>query len=257
MTKSVFCILLLSFIFLSCKKENADVEAVCQNIQNVTIASNSPVTIGQKFKFGTQEVGGYRVYKWQGPNNYSGQNPSDSITNVQLQNEGWYYLTLTSSYSSSNCRKIDSVYLDVKLLQGTPPCLVSTNTATYNNLPNDTYASISKYINSTFSQKVLAANSTALSSLTIYFHTHWRTAEPEDGIYTTIDSPVFDQADNNYNKVFITATKSSIYWSSAANQTVYISHVGSKLQVRYCNLSMGGSFGASYTTITSGNVVEQ
>jgi len=63
MTKSVFTILLLAFVFLSCKKENADVEAVCQNIQNATISSNSPVTIGQKFKFGTQEVGGYRVYK--------------------------------------------------------------------------------------------------------------------------------------------------------------------------------------------------
>ena len=244
----------MAILFLcSCSKQNEADDSNCDNINNITLFSNSPVNIGQTIHFGTQEVGGYRVYYWNGPNFYQNQYPSDSITSAELKHEGWYYLSLSNPTGS--CQKIDSIYIDVKPLQGTPPCTIPANTTTYSSLSNDSYSNVQKYIESTYSQKALVAG--VSSNMTIYFHTHWRTAEPENGIYTTINSPLFDQTDMNYNKVFITTTKNSIYWSSYANQNVYISHIGSKLQVRFCNLSMSGYNGTSYTTVASGNVVEQ
>jgi hypothetical protein len=246
-------VLFAALILFSCNKEK-DVDITCENISHTTLYSNSPVVIGQMIQFGTQEVGGYRIYDWKGPNSYTNQYPDNSLV-AALEKEGWYYLNLFSSNGS--CQKIDSLYIDVKLQQGVPACSIATNTTSYNNLPTDNYSLVKKYIDPNFSQKTLLATGPNNSNLTIYFHTHWRTNEPEDGIYNTIDTPVFVQTDNNYNKVFITTTKSSIYWASNQGQNVYISHIGSKLQVRFCNIIMGGNNGVALSTSASGNVVEQ
>lgn len=249
-TKYLFSIIFGTLILLGCNKQKSATESTCQNIKNATLFSNSPVVIGHFFKFGTQEVGGNRIYSWNGPNSYQSQIPKDSIE-VQLKNEGWYYLNLYSA--SGQCQKIDSIYLDVKLQQGTPACNININTTTYNNQGADQYTLVKKYIEPNFSQKSLYATGGMYSNMTIYFHTHWRTAEPEDGIYFTTNTPVFDQADNNYNKVFITTTKSNIYFGSNEGQMVYISHINSKLQFRFCNIILGGN---NYNTSASGNLVE-
>ncbi len=242
------------FVLLSCNKEKISEEITCENIQNITLLSNSPVKIGEMIRFGTQEVGGYRVYDWHGPNNYWGQTPIDSII-ADKKNQGWYYLRLTTP--DGKCQKIDSMYIEVKLEQGEPPCNVSTNSTIYNNLPADNFTIVTKGIERSFSQKALSGSGGIFSEITVYFHTHWRSLEPEDGIYTTINSPLFDQADNSYNKVNIALTKSSIYWTSYEGQSIYVSHVGSKLQVQFCNLEMGGNNGTSYRTMASGNIVEK
>ncbi len=255
MKTNIFFILSMLVVICSCKKVKTEDEITCINIANATVINNSPVTIGQTIIFGTQEVGGYRIYSWHGPDNYTNQYPDDSIPNAELKHEGWYYLSLFSV--DGNCQKVDSFYMDVKLQQGTAPCSVTNNTTTYNNLPNDSYTSVVKGIDPGLSQKWLTCSGPSFANLKIYFHTNWRTKEPEDGIYITQNTPVFGQTDYNYNKVFITTTKSSIYWSSHENQLVYVSHVGSKLQVRFCNLSMSGYNGTSYTTIASGNIIEQ
>ncbi|HET6994569.1 MAG TPA: hypothetical protein VFI06_06290, partial [Chitinophagaceae bacterium] len=71
------------------------------------------------------------------------------------------------------------------------------------------------------------------------------------------DTQLFTQSDGNYNKVFITTVKSSIYWASHPGQTVYVSHVNGKLQVRFCGLTLSGSNGGTgFTTLASGNVVQ-
>ena len=253
--------ILFGFISLilisSCKKTPTEDEQTCTNIQNATIISNSPVTVGGTVTFSTQEVGGYRIYSWHGPHNYENQYPDNSITGAQFENEGWYYLDLYS-LGSTGCQKIDSVYIDMLLEQGTAPCSVTNNTAEYNNLPNDSYINVSKIIDPNFSQKTLEADGfgAGFPNMKVYFHTHWRDFEPEDGIYYTTNTPVFDQVDYNYNKVFITTTKSSIYWASHEGQLVYVSHVGSKLQVKFCNLNMSGSNGMSFTTVVNGNILE-
>jgi hypothetical protein len=220
-------------------------------MRNLTITSNSPVTIGQEIKFSVPEVGGYRIYSWHGPNNFQEQYPAHTISYAELKHEGWYYVAV----SNNSCEtKIDSVYIDVKLQQGAPPCTVTTNQTIYNFLFDDNYTYVTKGIESTYGLKALRAS--GVGNMTIYFHWFWRTAEPEDGIYTTANTPLFGQIDANYNKVFITTTNSSIYWGSHENQQVYVSHVGGKLQVRFCALTMGGNNGSSYTIAASGNVLE-
>jgi hypothetical protein len=240
--------------FANCSKKNSKEDGNCENIKNAKITSNSPVTIGQTIKFGTQEVGGFRIYEWTGPDNYRDQYPSDSLTDAQLKNEGWYHLHLYSL--DGGCEKFDSVYIDVKLQQGSPSCTVTNNSTNYNNMGTETYTSVSKTIAGSASYKVLKGNGPSGSNITIYFHTRWRNTEPEDGIYKTINVPSFDPIDNNYNKVFVTTTKSSIYWASHEGQTVYVSHANGKLQVRFCSLAMGGNNGTSFTTLASGNIIE-
>jgi hypothetical protein len=254
MYKSLLFFIAATLLLTSCKKlqtqQDSD-EATCANIKNITITSNSPVNIGDPIKFSVPEVGGYRIYTWNGPDNFRDQYPEHTISYAELKHEGWYYV----SVSNNSCEtKIDSVYIDVKLQQGTPPCNVTANTATYSNLADDAFSYRYKGIESTFG--LLSLEGSGNGNIYIYFHPEWRTREPEDGIYTTTNVPLFDQVDYNYNKVFITTTKSSIYWSSHQGQQVYISHVAGKLQVRFCNLDMSGYNGNSYTTTASGNITE-
>lgn len=250
---------ILLFIYLvcttGCKKTTGGSEDAqqCQRIHNATIYANTPLTIGQTLRFGTQEVDGYRLYSWIGPNNYTNQYPSDSITNVQLQNEGWYHLHLTNT---AGCEKFDSVFVDVKLQQGTPSCNVATNTIQRSNTFGDTYSSMQKEIESNLSLKALVGHGSYCDA-TVYFHPVWRTKEPEDGIYYTTNTALYDQTDFNYNKLYIEVTSMSILWASHADQQVYVSHVNGKLQVRFCSLAMSGSNGNTYTTSASGNLVEQ
>jgi len=172
---------------------------------------------------------------------------------VKLENEGWYYLALSNNECNT---RVDSVYADINLQQGTPPCSVTSNTCTFNNQAGDSYSSVAKLYNPTF--QFLMLEGSGSSSLEINFHPYWTTAlEPEDGIYETIDIPSFG-IDGNYNKVFISTVKSNIYFSCYERQKVYVGHVSGKLQVRFCNLSMGGSNGAySFTTIASANLIQQ
>ncbi len=247
----IYLIFLIGFFVSSCAKTTGD-GSNCSALDNIHINSNSPVQIGQTIKFAVPEVGGYRIYTWHGPNNYSGQEPADSITYAELKQEGWYYLNI----SKPDCNSwIDSVYIDVKLNQGTPSCTISSNTCTYSNLFNDTYNSIHKSIDPSYNVLTLSADGT--SNMKVLFHPRWNTVEPEDGIYNTINVPVFDPVDANYNKVFISTVKQSIYWASHPDQKVYVSHVNNKLQVRFCSFAMSGSNGTSYTTSVSGNLNEQ
>jgi hypothetical protein len=251
-------VVIFIFLLAGCQK-NGDSgnggQSQCDKIKNVRASASGPVTIGETLQIYTQEVGGYRIYSWIGPNFFSSQDPRNTIYDVELKNEGWYYL----SVSNSDCpTKIDSVYVDVKLQQGNPACTVAGNTCTFNNLSNDTYSSVQKLYDPTYNFLTLRGNGGASSStLDIFFHHYYKTHEPDDGIYTTISIPSFDN-DGNYNKVFLSTVKSSIYFSSHEGQTVYVSHVNGKLQVRFCSLVMSGSNGAnSFTTNASGNLTQQ
>lgn len=248
-----------SLVLCSCTKEDNsggsqdnNTNATCVNIKNMKITATTPVNIGQPIQVNATEVGGYRIYSCFGPNNFTSQYPDNQITtSAELKHEGWYYVHVSSPDCTS---RTDSVYIDVKLLQGTPSCTAAANTTTYSNLFDDSYSSVKKRIDAGTSLLMLDAY--LPSNMQVFFHPYWRTKEPEDGIYTTVNTQTFDQFDYNYNKVFISTTKSSIYWSSQASQTVYISHTGGKLQVRFCSLKLSGYNGTSYVTSASGNLVE-
>ncbi len=241
----------LILLLFSCKKENALIANTCAALYPIAITSNSPVNIGETMQLSCPEIKRECTYSWTGPNNYTSQNNSNSIVNAELKNEGWYFV----SVSTKDCptAKLDSVYFDIKN-QGTPACNSSINTCTYSDLTNDTYSSVQKSINPAYNVLTLSAKGSA--TLEILFHPIWKTTEPEDGIYYTINTASFDKANGNYNKVYVTMVKQSNNWGSQPNQQVFVSHVNGKLQVRFCNLAMGCNSGTAFITST-GNLVEQ
>lgn len=251
MKVEILPIFFLGFVFCSCKKSISSEDA-CAALESIKIHSNSPVNIGQKMFLSTPEIGGLRTYFWTGPNNYKSGEPSDSIIGAELKNEGWYYLRVIRN-DCANTVKADSIYFDVKLLQGSPACTVPVNTTIYSNLFDDNYSIIRKSINPAFNVLTLSAD----GNMNILFHPVWKTIEPEDGIYNTISTEFFDQTDLNYNKVYVTTRKQSIYWGSQPGQKVYVSHIMGKLQVRFCDLKMSGNNGTAYTTAATGNLIEQ
>src|SRR5258708_7497805 len=124
-------LLLLTITALpGCTKKDPETIS-CEGILNAAVYANSPITIGQKLIFGTQEIDGYRVYNWTGPNNYQTNVVKDSVVYVELKNEGWYYMTVFNP--NGTCIKSDSVYVDVLLQQGTAPCTINNNNTNYNN----------------------------------------------------------------------------------------------------------------------------
>ncbi len=244
----VYALIVLS----SCAKVSNTTDDTCAKIKALKITGNTKVLIDSTINFSVPDIDGNRIFLWTGPDNFNTSAPSVSIGNASLKNEGWYYLNV----SSNGCdTKIDSIYIDILLKQGTPACSIASNTTIYNNQGNDSYGSVRKSIESTYG--LFSLDATTGGNMFIYFHPEWRTHEPEDGIYTTTNVPLFSQVDFDYNKVFISTVKSSIYWASWEGQQVYVSHVSGKLQVRFCNLNMGGNNGMSYTTIASGNVTER
>lgn len=247
--------LFISSIFLNigCKKTQAETDQLtCMNIQKAKITATTPVKIGDEIKLNVAEVGENSMYNWNGPDNFRSMSASNSIGYAELKHEGWYYVSLSNNSCES---KVDSIYIDVQLEQGTPSCNAAANTVGYSNLADDNFSYVSKRVESTYG--LLSLEGSGNGNIYIYFHPGWRTKEPEDGIYTTTNVPLFDQVDNNYNKVFISTVKESIYWSSHGGQQVFVSHINGKLQVRFCSLNMGGYNGMSFTTSASGNVIEK
>ena len=244
------CFLLIAIVLLnSCEKNTNN----CPQINAARALSNSPITVGQTLKIWTREIDG-TTYQWNGAYGFTSQYAADSITNAQVNNSGWYYLYV-NSLDDNNCTKHDSVYVDVRLQQDTAPCIVTANSIAYNNMADMSFTAVYKNIESTYSLKSLHASSWS-GDVNIYFAPYWRDIEPQDGIYTSYNSPSFDPVDPIFNKITITTITNGIYWASWPNQPIYVSHVNGKLKVSFCNLQMSGSNGTSFTTLADGNIIE-
>lgn len=251
MKKTAYIIILL-ILFSSCIKIGSDL-TICDDIKNVTaIANPISVNIGGTINLSTSNNGIDAFFEWRSSNFSSPLfGATQTISSAKISDRGWYYLRIFNSQCSDP--KIDSVFVSVKLPQGTPACTISNNNINYSNMSNDVFGNIFKNIDATFSLLRLSGSSSG-ADIAIYFHPFWKlNNEPEDGIYYTTNLPSFS---GDFNKVYIRAIKNSIAWSSHESQTVYVSHVGGKLQVKFCNLQMGGSNGTSFTTTVNGNILQ-
>ena len=76
------------------------------------------------------------------PNFFDSQYPENTISDAQLENEGWYYMSVSNDMCGNH---VDSVYVDVKLKQGTPSCTVANQTLIFSG--GETLTSVSKGIN--------------------------------------------------------------------------------------------------------------
>ncbi len=240
---------ILAIALSGCTKNSATDN--CDEIQQVHASSNKIVTIGDTLKFYSRDVGGYSIYDWHGPDNLRSGKAYNAIPNAQLKNKGWYYL----SVGNNSCQtKYDSVYVDVKLKQGNPPCNVPDNTLSFSNMPGDAFSYILKSYDT---DGILTVEAIGSNSIEVLFHPHWKDKEPEDGIYSTVNVRSFDQTDNDYNKVYISAVRNSLRFQSYENQVVYVNHTNGKLQIRFCSLPMGAYNGISFATSASANIIQK
>lgn len=261
MKQNIFLLLaLLTFTFSNCSKTSVvenntggtgpSSNPLCTKIATVKVtATPSVITIGESTTITATAITGAQ-YLWNTPYSNGGTGTNINITNAGLKDRGWYYVTAYSQDCTNT--KTDSIYLNVKLLQGTPTCTIASNTVNNTILTNETYTNTTRGTN-----PLTLEASTLQGSVKVIFHPKWNTTEPEDGIYKTINIPTFDGLNPDFNKVFFTMTKNSIYWASWADQDVYVSHVNGKLQVRFCTLSLSGSNGGnSYINKASANLIQ-
>ena len=183
MQKLIILFISIIIIFTSCEKNTNN----CPQINAARAYSNSPITVGQTLKIWTGEVDG-TTYQWYGPYNFTSQYTSDSISNAQINNSGWYYLNV-NSLDDNNCTKRDSVYVEVRLQQDTAPCTITTNTIAYNNMADQSFSSVYKGIESTYSLMSLYSSSSN-GDVNIYFAPRWRNIEPADVEAGKINLPV-------------------------------------------------------------------
>lgn len=247
---------LLASAFMACTSDsNSDSSAeTCNDLAGLSIQPYIPVTKGEEIHLTADYLDG-AYYYWTGPNNFESYNEHATVTSDAYYNDrGWYYVTI----SRDGCEdRVDSVYVDVKFPQGTPPCTLVNNKATFSGsviLANQTFGFMTWGEAPVGDNYQVVANGTN-GDMTMYMSPYWLTHDFEDGIYYTTTDPFPDY--NEYDKIFISDVNGSIYWACEANKPVYVSHVGGKVRISFCNISFSGSMGGpTYTTIISAQLTQ-
>lgn len=90
------------------------------------VSANSPVCTGLNLNLSAGTIAG-GVYEWEGPNAFTANTQSTSITGVALSDSGMYRVYVTAN----GCRSLaDSVWVEVRLTPATPVALVGSPVCT-------------------------------------------------------------------------------------------------------------------------------
>lgn len=227
-----YFIVLLLISFASCKKNSTN---DCQTSMKLN-ASNASPAIGDPFIITAPKDNDNDIYYWFGPG-YSESTNSNTvnINEAKYSNRGWYYC----SKANSECNKTikDSIFIDVKLSQETPPCTVTNNFFSSSNLVSDiTLTSVTQHMDPTFNAMgVYGGNAFGYPSLRVLFNSYNGNTEPVDGVYLTNDRLTFDVT-QEYNLVSVSFIYSGLFFHCRPNQKIYVSHVNGKIQVTFCDM---------------------
>jgi hypothetical protein len=256
--KSIYAITLFSVI-TSCIKADVTNEeeeqnnaTLCNKIKNAKIKPFTAVTKGEDIVILVDTVPDAN-YSWYGPGFSNGTTQNIEIYDAKYENRGWYKVKVYS-YDCTESKQ-DSVYVNVKFPQGTPPCTLTNNTATFNNLGGQTF-SYSSFGNSLGAYEIIANGSNG--DLRIQMASaYWTNHELEDGIYYTTTYGTLGY-DSDFDKIHISDVNSSIRWTAAPDHKVYVSHVNGKIRISFCDIPFTGSLGGpSYTTKISAQVTQR
>lgn len=242
MKKWIAFLALSAVLFTSCDKlKSESPNEACNRLNNTRISGDTVVAIGGTLQLSvhTQAADNDFIYtNWWGPNNFSAQDQQQvSLSNFNLPHRGWYYVRVKSR--AYGCERVDSVYVNTTLPQGTAPCSQALNSYLYNNMGGSGFT----YTDKTIAQamKVLEGHS-LFTDVTVQFHPYFVDREPLDGVYSISNDPYWSQTDLSASQVYVKAVVSSTFiQANNTAQKVYVSHVGGKLQVQFCNLAMSGS----------------
>lgn len=247
-------LLLCSCMFTSCVKEilkKID-PGPCEDVAELHTSAFTPVEKGQAINIAIPPLDDVN-YLWRGPGNFESYSPNTTVTDyADYSHRGWYYVTISHNECDT---RYDSVYVDVKFPQGTSECTLTNNTADFSGavlLGDQSYSYVS--FGPGLSGYEITGNSSN-GDMRITASPYWRTHDFEDGIYYTTNDPLPDEAD--IDRIYITNVNQNIFWTAEADKAVYISHVGGKPRISFCNISFSGSFGGRlYTTLVSAQLTE-
>jgi hypothetical protein len=241
-------IVFLFIILCSCKKKTA-----CINGMKLNASSLTP-TIGDTVIFTAPKGTQNEIYNWSGPAGFHDQNQLNTITisGIKLSQAGMYSCAI---FGNSDCPTLsDSVLIQVKLKQETPPCTLTTNLVTSSSAPNSSYFSVTKGLDPTFNG--IALNGYAglgYINIKALFNSYNGNTEPRDGTHISTDKPIFDPFQEP-NEISLSFVYNSNYYHSRAGNKVYVTHVNGKLQVSFCNIQFASP---PFPTITcSGKMTE-
>lgn len=259
---SIYCFILVSLISSCIKEESYNSRTGsstnntvnvnrCPQFQNLHIKPmKTTYTCGDKVEFFMDTFSGAH-YDWTGPGYSYKDYPDIYLTNVNIYNRGWYYVTI---YYDS-CKPIhDSVYIDIKLPQGTPNCTTTINTVTYSGgitIPTMDIRTVN--IDTFYRYKIDGYNS--YSDLSLTFNEFWIRNKLETGIYyTTTEDKINDK--EGINKVFLENRYADERWFGEIDKPVYISYVNGKLTATFCSIPIKAvtSSGTILTSNASGNM---
>lgn len=245
--------LLICISFTSCLKDDAnDIQVDCSKLLQVDAHPFTPVTKGGQINVSVDSFPD-AFYNWTGPGSFQSYSQNNTVSfSADYSHRGWYYVTI--SYFGCTDRH-DSVYVDVKFPQGTPPCTIANNAATFNGallLGDQSYYFVSF---GAVSGGYGATCNSSSGDLSVTLSPYWLTNDLEDGIYYTSSNPLPDYAD--IDKVFISDVNQSIYWVAQPNNPVYISHVAGKRRINFCNIPFSGTWGSTlYQTNVSAQITQ-
>ena len=220
---------------------------ICDQLTQINVQTNSTVTLGDPINL-TADYLDNVLYYWTGPNGFESYFHSPQIYEAKYNDRGTYYCTI----SRENCPdRVVNVTVDVNFPQGTPSCALTNNSAQFSGsvlLGNQVYGFMTWGPASVGDNYEIVANGTN-GDMSIYMSPYWNTHDLEDGIYytTTNISPEY----SDYDKIFISNVNGGFYWQCEANKPVYVSHVGGKRRISFCDITFSGYQGGPtyYTTI--------
>jgi hypothetical protein len=240
----------LVFIFTSCKKAGSD----CSNDIQLTATKTTP-TVGESFTITALKVSDNDQFQWSAPGNYSGGVYGNTFTvdNPGYQDRGWYYCNKSNTACGQTI--YDSIFIDLKLKQGTAPCTPANNSLDGSSIPTTNFYSVSKKFDPTLNGKELYGTATNgyPTDFRVLFNSNNGNTEPLDGIYTTTNTFLFSQTDP-YVWVSLSFVYGGQFFHCHPDMDVFVSHVNGKLSASFCNVPF--SNGTNIINL-SGKLTEQ
>ncbi len=245
--KSLLFLAPIIFLF-SCEKKK---ECVTSMVLRAT-PSITP-TVGDNVVIIAPEGSDNDVYQWNGPGvNLTNQSRTLDLYDIKLSESGTYNCGLGGN---GDCNPVgDTILINVQLKQETPPCTPTNNTVTSTSLPNVSFSSVTQSFHSTWNAVSLYAYAGfGYPGFTVLWNSYNGTAEPRDGTHVTAEGPSFNILQEP-NEISISFIYNSNYYHCEKGKNVYVSHVGGKLRLTFCNLSFYSSPAPSITC--SGRITE-
>ncbi len=239
----------LVFIFTGCKKEGSK----CSTNLQLTSTSTTP-PVGESFTITATKSSDNDLFHWSGPGNYSSLFGNTlTVDNPGYLDRGWYYC----SKSNTECGHtiIDSIFIDLKLRQGTAPCTLTNNSLSGSSIPTTNFYSVKKNFDPTFNGKALYGRATSgyPTDFRVLFNSNNGNTEPVDGIYTTTRQIIFGQTDP-YVWISLSFVYGGQFYHSHPDKDVFVSHVNGKLSTSFCSVPFSNG---TYIINLSGKLTEQ